>query len=457
MKPKKNPTTAQDDFFKVRLDDRLCPPPHELVKLTHAINWNALDQRLGFAFAQNGAPALASRLISGLMYLQHTFNLSDELVCLRWRETPLWQYFCGREFFEHALPCDPSSLSRWRKRIGEEGLEWLLAETIEAAKRLNAIKPTELKRIVVDTTVQEKNIAHPVDSKLYDKSRRQLVDIAHTHGITLRQTYQKSGRTLLFHAGRYGHARQYKRMGKAVKQLKNILGRVERDLSRQLKSKGIELSEKGQSQLSHARRLIVQTKKSKGKLYSLHEPKVDCISKGKARKRYEFGVKASFATTHKGCWVVGARRYAGNPYDGHTLEDQIQQVETLLGESITDCYVDRGYKGHSVFNRNVWISGQKRGVSKKEAKRIKRRSSIEPIIGHMKADGRARRCFLKGVDGDAHNVLLVACGQNMRKLLKWLRTIIFGLKTVVMWRFLRRLIGEFKCELTNSKIAIALA
>ncbi|SBT18947.1 Transposase DDE domain protein [Marinomonas gallaica] len=220
--------------------------------------------------------------------------------------------------------------------------------------------------------------------------------------------------------GRYGHAKQYKLMRKAIKQVKGFLGRVLRDIDRQVKRQGLALTQKQDDTLNQAYRLLKQTRQSKNKLYSLHEPNVDCISKGKAHKRYEFGVKASIAVTAKESFIVGARSYPGNPYDGHTLKDQLQQVETLIGRKPEICFVDRGYKGSGVEDIKVLIAGQKRGVPKKEKNWMGRRNSVEPIIGHLKSDGKLRRCFLKGILGDAMNVILSACGQNLRKLLKWL-------------------------------------
>ena len=295
---------------------------------------------------------------------------------------------------------------------------------------------------MVDTTVQEKNITFPTDAKLYNKARQQLTQVAKEQNITLRQTYDKACHELMPKIGRYGHAKQYKRMKKAIKQVKGFLGRVLRDIDRQVKRQGLTLTQKQEDTLNQAYRLLKQTRQSKNKLYSLHEPNVDCISKGKAHKRYEFGVKASIAVTAKESFIVGARSYPGNPYDGHTLKDQLQQVETLTGKKPETCFVDRGYKGSGVEDINVLIAGQKRGVPKKEKHWMGRRKSVEPIIGLLwfgrlpiyrnfaelgrspyhclKSDGKLRRCFLKGVLGDAINVILSACGQNLRKLLKWL-------------------------------------
>ena len=274
--------------------------------------------------------------------------------------------------------------------------------------------------MVVDSTVQEKNITYPTDSKLYEKGRRQLVVIARRHGIVLRQTYDKLCRDLVPKIGRYAHARQFKRMRRDLKKLKGYTGRVYRDLNRQVEANSLELSAKERRIISLVGRLLTQALRSKNKIYSLHEPLVDCISKGKAHKRYEFGCKVSIATTAKEAFIVGARSYNGAPYDGHTLEDQLNQVFALTNTQPDTCYVDRGYRGHGVETTRVVIAGQSRGLTRLDKRLLKRRNSVEPVIGHLKAEGKLDRCFLKGTQGDALNALLSACGQNLRRLLRWL-------------------------------------
>ena len=449
MKPRQTKIVPQKDLFQPQLVD-IINPNHPLVRLAKIIDWNLLDNELGAHFSTVGAAALPTRLMAGLLYLQHLHNLSDEMVLEQWLESPYYQYFCGETFFQHDFPCHPTSLVKWRKRLGEEGCEWLLTQTIQAGLKLKVIKPASLKRVVVDTTVQEKNITFPTDAKLYNKARQQLTQIAKEQNITLRQTYDKACHELMPKIGRYGHAKQYKRMKKAIKQVKGFLGRVLRDVDRQVKRQGLTLTQKQEDTLNQAYRLLKQTRQSKNKLYSLHEPNVDCISKGKAHKRYEFGVKASIAVTAKESFIVGARSYPGNPYDGHTLKDQLQQVETLTGTKPETCFVDRGYKGSGVEDINVLIAGQKRGVPKKEKRWIGRRNSVEPIIGHLKSDGKLKRCFLKGVLGDAINVILSASGQNLRKLLKWLYCVLdFG-------PFLKRLWLKITFLLERPKNSMAL-
>ena len=449
MKPRQTKTIPQKDLFQPQLVD-IINPNHPLVRLTKIIDWEQLDSMLSVHFSSVGAAALPTRLMAGLLYLQHLHNLSDEIVLEQWLESPYYQYFCGETFFQHDFPCHPTSLVKWRKRLGEEGCEWLLTQTIQAGLKLKVIKPASLKRVVVDTTVQEKNITFPTDAKLYNKARQQLIQVAKEQNITLRQTYDKACRELIPKIGRYGHAKQYKRMRKAIKQVKGFLGRVLRDIDRQVKRQGLTLTQKQEDTLNQAYQLLKQTRQSKNKLYSLHEPNVDCISKGKAHKRYEFGVKASIAVTAKESFIVGARSYPGNPYDGHTLKDQLQQVKTLTGKKPETCFVDRGYKGSGVEDIKVLIAGQKRGVPKKEKPWMGRRNSVEPIIGHLKSDGKLRRCFLKGVLGDAINVILSACGQNLRKLLKWLYCApYFG-------AFLRRLLLQICFSQESQKKNMAL-
>jgi IS5 family transposase len=361
--------------------------------------------------------------VAGLLYLQHAFRLSDEAVVARWMENPYYQHFTGETFFQHRPPIDPTSLTRWRKRIGEEGVEWLLTKTIDAGRKSGAVEDKSLERVAVDTTVMEKAIAHPTDSRLYERARAQLVDLARAAGIELRQSYARLAPRLAAQVGRYAHARQFKRMRKALRTLKGYTGRVLRDLRRQLDNiPAGQLRERVLDKLVLVARLLHQTPRSTGKIYSLHEPQVDCISKGKARVRYEFGCKVSIATTLAEGFVVGMRSLPGNPYDGHTLAEALEQVEIFTNCRPRLAVVDRGYKGHGIETTRVLISGTRRGLTPALARLLRRRSSIEPEIGHMKADGSLARCGLKGTTGDAIFAVLCGCGHNLRKILAHLRT-----------------------------------
>jgi IS5 family transposase len=415
----------QDDLFRARLVE-IIDMRHELVKLAALIDWDFFEREWAEFFpSEAGRPATPSRLVAGLLYLQHAYDLSDEAVVARWVENPYYQHFCGETFFQHRPPIDPSSLTRWRNRIGEEGAEWMLSKTIEAGRTSGAVDDQSLERVSVDTTVMEKNIAYPTDARLYERARQKLVALAREAGVDLRQSYSRLGPRLARQVGRYAHAKQFKRMRKALKKMKGYTGRVMRDLRRYLS--GIPagaLREKICDALVLTGRLLDQQPKDKNKIYSLHEPEVDCISKGKARVRYEFGTKVTVAATIKEGFIVGARSMPGNPYDGHTLAEALDQVEVLTDIRPALAVVDRGYRGHGVTRTRVLISGMRKGITPMLAKLLRRRSAIEAEIGHMKTDGRLTRCPLKGTAGDAIFAVLCACGHNIRKILGHLRALL---------------------------------
>jgi len=423
----------QDDLLRPRLVE-LIDLRHELVTLAGLIDWEFFETEwAGFFPSSTGRPATSPRLVAGLLYLQHAFRLSDEAVVARWIENPYHQHFTGETFFQHRAPIDASSLTRWRKRIGEEGVEWLLTKTIEAGRRSGAVEERSLAQVAVDTTVMEKAIAHPTDSRLYERARAQLVDLAREAGVELRQSYARLAPRLAAQVGRYAHAKQFKRMRKVLRTLKGYTGRVLRDLRRQLgEIPAGPLRERVLDKLVLVSRLLRQEPKSGGKIYSLHEPQVDCISKGKARVRYEFGCKVSVATTLAEGFVVGMRTLPGNPYDGHTLAEALEQVEILTDQRPRLAVVDRGYRGHGVATTRVLISGTRRGLTPALAAALRRRSAIEPEIGHMKTDGRLARCGLKGTTGDAIFAVLCGCGHNIRKILAHLRALLAAILTVVL-------------------------
>jgi len=421
MRPKEPDPSPDTDLFRNRLDNML-DQRHELYRLADLIDWQSFDEAFGELYcADNGCPAKATRLMVGLQYLKHLYKLSDDAVVMRWVENPYWQYFCGEEYFQHQLPIDPSSMSRFRQRIGEDGCERILQATVKAGVKSRTVKPADLKRVTVDTTVQEKAVAFPTDSKLLNRSRVRLVKLCRKHGIVLRQSYARKGPEALFRTNRYGHARQLRRMRRQVKKLKTYLGRVVRDIERKIAGEP-ELQAVFAEELALARQLLKQKKTDRNKLYSLHAPEVECISKGKAHQRYEFGVKASIATTNKSNFVVGGLALPGNPFDGHTLVEALNQVRRMTDSVIDEAFVDRGYRGHNEANAAVYISGQKRGIKTVRLKKsLKRRQAIEPVIGHLKSDGLLGRNYLKGTTGDQMNVMLSCAGHNLRLILRRLR------------------------------------
>jgi len=437
----RNRPPEQDDLLRPRLVD-LIDMRHELVKLAALIDWEFFEREwAGFFPSGTGRPATPPRLVAGLMYLQHLHRLSDEAIVERWVENPYYQHFTGETFFQHQPPIHPSSLSRWRDRIGDEGAEWLLTKTIEAGRSSGVVKDDSLFRVSVDTTVMEKNIAYPTDARLYEKARSKIVALAQAAGIQLRQTYARKAPLLAAQVGRYAHARQFKRMRKALRTLKGYAGRVMRDLRRQIDliPAGV-FRETVLDTLVLVSRLLHQPTKGSGKIYALHEPDVDCISKGKARMRYEFGTKVSIATTIDEGFVVGMRALPGNPYDGHTLAEALEQVEILTDQRPELAVVDRGYRGHDVKTTRVLISGAKRGLTPVLKKLLRRRSAIEPEIGHMKTDGRLARCPLKGLRRDALFAVLCGCGHNLRKILNHIRKL-FAFLLVMIAKALSELVA----------------
>ncbi len=435
MRPQEPENSPDNDLFRSRLDN-LLDQRHELYRLAELIDWSEFDRSFGDLYCpDNGSPAKSTRLMVGLHYLKHAFGLPDEAVVNRWVENPYWQFFCGEEYFQHRLPIDPSSMTRFRQRIGEAGCEEILAVTVAAGLKSKAIKPADLKRVTVDTTVQEKAISFPTDSKLLNRSRERLVKQAKRHGIRLRQSYARKGPEALLRNNRYGHARQFRRMRSQARKLKTYLGRVVRDIERKLPG---EASGALREELAMAKRLLNQQKHDKGKLYSLHAPEVECISKGKTHQRYEFGVKASIAVTNKSNFVIGGMALPGNPFDGHTLVGALNQVRRITNRQIDEVFVDRGYRGHSESDSTVYISGQKRGIKTARLKRsLKRRQAIEPVIGHLKSDGLLDRNYLKGRTGDQMNVMLSCAGHNLRLILRRLRIfypcIVDAIKAALAW------------------------
>ncbi len=409
------------DLFRSQLTS-IMNPDHELCHLSKLINWNNLDEKFGLLFeSPHGTRATPTRLIVGLFYLKAIYHVSDEDLVQRWMENPYWQYFCGEQYWQHELPIDRTTLSKWRKRLKESDIEALLAETISVGLETDVIKKKDLKTVIADTTVQEKAIAYPTDSKLHHKARELLVTLSKKHGLTLRQNYVRLSKNALYWANRYGHAKQMKRMKKQARKIKTYLGCVYRDVQRQL-DKLPAKRKYFDDLLLRIEKLLNQERKSKKKLYSLHAPEVECIAKGKSHKRYEFGVKVSVVTPHRTNFVIGVKAIPGNPYDGHTLTAALDQVEQLTGERPDTSYVDLGYRGSAEEKAHVILPGTKKNTrTLKMRKAMKRRSAVEPLIGHMKSDHALGRNYLKGSHGDQLNALISGIGYNLRVILKKLR------------------------------------
>ena len=447
-------TTNTTDFFRPRLAEMI-DLRHPLAVLASRLPWAQIEAALAPYFARQvragrvlehddlfgpslqlagagiaaaGRPRLPMRLMASLLYLKHAYKLSDEELVERWAENVVWQHFSGMTFYEPRFPCDATQIGRFRGAIGEAGVEELLKATIDTAVASRAIKPTEFERVIVDTTVQEKAIAHPVDSRLLEIARHKVVAAARHVGIALKQTFAREGKILRRRAGDYAHAKQFKRLKKVLKRQRTVLGIVLREVARKM-DQAVDATGFGLHRLrelmQRAERIRTQRPKDKNKLYALHAPEVECIGKGKARKPYEFGVKVSVAVTHKQGLVVGARSFTGNPYDGHTLAEQLEQVRILTedtGASPKQAVVDLGFRGEAVDAANPGIQiihrGRFKSLTDQQRRWLKRRQAVEPAIGHLKHDNGMDRCWLKGQTGDALHAVLCAAGYNIRWLLR---------------------------------------
>jgi IS5 family transposase len=440
MRPKQPRKADHDDLFRARLD-QIINMRHELVRLAEKIDWAWLDAELAGCFSDSGRPGEPVRFMLGMFLLKHTYGLSDEQVWDRWVHDPYFQHFTGEEFFQHELAHERSGMSHWRKRIGDK-LDILLAETLRIAHDTGALRKRDLARVTVDTTVQPKNVTFPTDAKLLETAIRQLGKLAKAHGVPLRQSYARVAKTAAMMAGRYAHAKQFKRMNGRIKFLRTRLGRVIRDIERKIEGDRA-LEEVFATPLLRARQIRGQKQRQRGwKLYSWHAPEVECIGKGKAAKPYEFGVKVSLTTTNRRCkggqFILHAKALPGNPYDGHTLKEVLEETETLTGREIERVYVDKGYRGHNAPKPlRVFKSGQKRGVHGQIKKELRRRSAIEPVIGHCKSDGHLDRNYLHGRLGDQINAVMSAVGYNFRLLLRWLKL------------FLRQIIAAISAKLIS--------
>ena len=441
MRPKKHETTGSADLFRARLE-QIINMKHELVQLAGKIDWEWIDGEIAPLYSDKGRPGIETRFVIGLLLLKHIYGLSDEGVCERWVHDPYFQHFTGEEFFQHEFPHERSDLSHWRKRLGDK-LELLLAESLRVAHQSGALRTRDLKRVTVDTTVQPKNITFPTDAKLLHAAIHGLNRIAKKHGVRLRQSYIRIAKRAAMMAGRYAHAKQFNRHRRQLRILRTRLGRLIRDIRRKIAGRQ-DIEAAFEAPLSRASQIRSQQQRQRGwKLYSFHAPETECIGKGKASTPYEFGVKASIVTTNArapgGLFVLHAKSLPGNPYDGHTLRDVIEDTQNLTGCEIERAYVDKGYRGHDAQNPGrVFISGQKRGVFGAIKRELRRRSAIEPVIGHMKAEGHLGRCYLKGRAGDAANTILTAVGYNFRRILAWLRDLLRKILSAILRAFMTR-------------------
>lgn len=423
MQSKKS-TKNQLNFLSPTLKEQL-NSKQELYLLSQQIKWFYFEEEFGSLYSTEGRPAHPIRLMVSLLILKALYNLSDEeLVEQQWEMNPYFQYFGGYDVLQWGQPCAATDLVHFRKRIGEEGIEKILKHSIELHG-----KDAMDKHVSVDTTVQEKNITYPTDAKLHKKIADKCVSIAKQEGVKLRRSYVRTTKNLVRDTYNGTHPKRRKKANAAKRKLKTIAGRLVRELERKLPHQQREAT------LALYKRVLAQEKHSKNKIYSLHEPDVYCIAKGKAHKKYEYGCKASVVLTQNTGIIVGAMTFEENIYDGHTLDAVLKQTQLLTGNYPKTATVDRGYKGTnkventSIIRPSKPLKRDNTYQKQRKRKHCRRRAAIEPIIGHLKQDHRAMVNYLKGKTGDKINFILSASGFNYKKLMKKLRAIALWLYT----------------------------
>ena len=406
-----SPHGSQTTLFQSLKD--LLNPEDSLYKLSNKLPWDKLEKEFAPLYSKIGRPSKPVRLMVSLLLLKQIYNLGDETVVEAWVHNPYWQYFSGFTTFQWNFPIEPTDLVHFRKRIGEEGLEKIFKLSID----LHGKSSLE-KEVVIDTTVQEKNITYPTDVKLHKKIIDKCVKISNSENIVLRQSYKRISKQLVIDQRGNRSSKGKAKAKKSARKLKTIAGRLIRELRRKLSE---ELLSKHEEDLRLFERVLTQKKGDKNKIYSLHEPKVYCMSKGKPHKRFEFGSKVSITLTKNSGVAVGALNFEENIYDGHTLPEVLEQTKRLTGKEPKVAIVDRGYRGVSTVGKTEIIrpKNPKKNATPyektKARKRFRRRAGIEPIIGHLKQDFRLSRNYLKGTKGDMANVLLSATAYNLKK------------------------------------------
>ena len=427
----KNTSRSQLGFLAPSLEEQL-NPKQELILLSKTIDWSYFDKEFACFYSEKGRPAHSIRLMVSLLILKTIYKLSDEeLVEQQWEMNPYFQYFGGKTIVQWGQPCAASDLVHFRKRIGEQGVKKILEHSINLHG-----KDGKDRHVSIDTTVQEKNITYPTDAKLHKKIADKCVSIAKKEGVILRRSYSRTTKNLVRLTYNGTHPKRRKKANSAKRKLKTIAGRLVRELERKLRTSDYD------ELLLRFKAVLSQTKNSKDKIYSLHEPEVYCIAKGKAHKKYEYGCKASIILTQNTGIIVGATTFKENIYDGKTLEEVLTQTKELTGKYPVSATVDRGYQGVSQIASTKIVRPSKplkratEYEKQKKRKHCRRRAAIEPIIGHLKQDHLAARNYLKGTMGDMINFIMAASGFNFKKLMKKLSVSLLGFRMKVQLIFL---------------------
>ena len=417
----------QERLFDERLSIKL-NPKNKLYKLRDLVNWSELEARAlpNIEIKQFGRNKKDHRVMLALSMLQAMYNGSDSFTEEELKENIYWQYFCGYEYLQQDLDVSEATIRRFRNDLGEEGYNEILKELLRIGLKVGALKKKDLESVIIDTTVQIKNIKHPHDVYLMETAREKVVDLCKRLDIPLNETYAKTFKYKTIKLWKYKEDSKARQRRKIMISLKVRLGRLIRICQRAIEKSKLELSEEDCAILSRAKNIHAQSilkkkdkdiyKKENKIIYSFHAPEVECIGKGKLNKPYEFGNKVGIAVSGRGNFVLGVKSFHGNPYDGHTLDQTVVELRKLSPET-SKIFVDLGYTGHNFKEKGkVFTAKTKKTLSNDDKKMQKRRSAIEPIIGHLKNFGRMGRNYLKGVVGDIVNPLISAVGLNLRRI-----------------------------------------
>lgn len=424
----KSPNQNQKDLFRPVLKE-ICDPNHQLVKLADVIDWKSIEKRLSSLYSRVGTPSKPVRMMAGLLILKHLENLSDERVVAAWVQNPYFQYFCGEQCFQWDFPCNPSDLTHFRNRIGSEGVNYIFEHSVQ----INQTNISQEEALLIDTTVQEKNITFPTDQKLYLKVLAQCRKIAKQEDLHLRQSYVRVEKKLKQEIKFGHHPKRRKQAKKAKAKLKTLAGRLVRDVYKGLDQKGL-IGEYAEI-LGIMGIILEQEKRDSNKIYSLHEPDVLCIAKGKAHKPYEFGNKVSFGILPKSGIVASVKSYKKNIYDGHTAEETLAIARKTTNISFKYLVADLGYKGKINSGETLLVHPaskmQHASLKKKKTKLLKKRAGIEARISHLKHQHRMLRNYLKGTIGDEINATMACACYNfkiwMMNLQIWLKNQLYEL------------------------------